>query len=182
MSKPNFEQLYNELLVKYKDLQIQLQSTKLNKGALCSIQGNNYEKQIHEILKNTLINNKKFHTNFELGGSTNKNDLICNYINDMDICIEIKKSNTPDWMQCSLKLDKITNKWKGTPNGKIPKECREKFNELLNNITLFNNNIPPFINKNITYNEWINIKNTTQLWNLTPANVARQMVSNLHNW
>ena len=32
----------------------------------------------------------------------------------IDIPIEIKKSTSPDWMQCSLKYDNNTNKWIGS--------------------------------------------------------------------
>lgn len=39
------------------------------------------------------------------GGCSCKNDIECNMNSIRDISIEIKKSNAPDWMQCSLKYD-----------------------------------------------------------------------------
>ena len=33
---------------------------KKSKGSLCSVSGNNYEKKIHNIIKNCYINNKLF--------------------------------------------------------------------------------------------------------------------------
>ena len=38
----------------------------------------------------------------------------CNLFSDKDIPIEIKKSTSPDWMQCSLKYYNNTNKWIGS--------------------------------------------------------------------
>jgi hypothetical protein len=67
--------------------------------------------EIHNILKFTFLNNKLFHTQNEkdLGGSKSCNDIECNMHSKNDIGIEVKKAKTPDWMQCSLKLNKT--KW-----------------------------------------------------------------------
>jgi hypothetical protein len=61
-------------------------------------------------------------------------------------------------MQCSLKYDNINNKWIGSLNNKIPENAKNIFQNLISSITLFNSKIPPFINNNITHNEWIKIK------------------------
>lgn len=86
---------------------------KLPKGSQCSISGHNYEKKIYNICKKCYINNKPFNTqkDEELAGCSSKNDIECNFIEKKDIGIEIKKSNTPDWMQCSIKYNNKTKKW-----------------------------------------------------------------------
>lgn len=103
------------------------------KGQLCSISGNNYEKSIHNIITKCDINNKKFNTQDikELGGSSSSIDLQCNYINNKDIGIEVKKYNTPDWMQCCIIFDNSTEKWKVTDNKKIPDKSRDIFNNFI---------------------------------------------------
>lgn len=139
----------------------------IKKGSLCSINGYKYEISIYKILKNCEINNKRFNTQEikDLGKSSNNNDIICNFITIKDIPIEIKKYNTPDWMQLTLVYDKNNNKWIGNPNCKIPENSKKIFEAYINNICLFNNKIPPFINNHITYDEWKNIKKTTNDFN-----------------
>jgi hypothetical protein len=82
-----------------------------NKGSNCSKQGKVYEKSVYDIVKCCTIDNKLFNTQKidELGGSSASHDLICIF-NNIEIPIEIKKCNTPDWMQCSLKYDDKNNK------------------------------------------------------------------------
>jgi hypothetical protein len=86
---------------------------KLPKGSMCSISGNNYEKKIYDICKKCNINDKPFNTQNEkdLAGCSNNNDIECDYIKKRDIGIEIKKSKSPDWMQCSIKYNNNTKKW-----------------------------------------------------------------------
>lgn len=128
--------------------------------------GNAYEIQIFNVLKHVKIDYKKFNnqTESELGKSSSKNDIICLF-NEQDIGIEIKKFNTPDWMQCSINIDSSTNNWVGSNKCKIPELCKRLFNELLQDINLFNGMIPPFMKKKITHDEWIKIKNNTIYWN-----------------
>src|SRR3972149_937138 len=108
----------------------ELEHKKLPKGSQCSVSGNNYEKKIHNICKNCDINHKPFNTQKEeeLAGCSSKNDIECNFIEEKDIGIEIKKSKSPDWMQCSIKYNNTTKKWEATKKGKIPIKCRELFN------------------------------------------------------
>lgn len=75
-----------------------------------------WKKTIYNIVKNCYLNNIKFNTQElkELGGSSNKNDIECNYINGKKIGIEIKKSNIPDWMQCCIIYNNKNNKWEIT--------------------------------------------------------------------
>jgi hypothetical protein len=151
-------------------------------GSQCSVSGNNYEKKIHNICKNCDINHKPFNTQKEeeLAGSSSKNDIECNFINEKDIGIEIKKSNTPDWMQCSIKYNNKTNKWIATNKGKIPINCRELFNNLINNINLYDGEIPPFMKKSITHEEWCNIKKETNRWNDKYITIPSDSISKLY--
>lgn len=158
------------------------QHKKLPRGSLCSISGDNYEKKVHNICKNCNINNKQFNTQkeTELGGSSNKNDIECNFNREKDIAIEIKKSKTPDWVQCSIKYNKKSNKWELSKNGKIPIKCRELFYSYINNINLYDGDIPPFMKKPITYEEWIKIKKKTNKWNDKYISIASDCISKLY--
>lgn len=68
-------------------------------------------------------------------------------------------------MQCSLKYDKILKCWHGGEKNKIPNNSKKIFEHIISNIDLFNNKIPPFMEKKITYNEWIEIKKKTTDFN-----------------
>jgi hypothetical protein len=133
------------------------------KGCACSINGKKYELEVYNIVKNCKLNGNDFNTQLEnkLGGCSSKNDIECNMNALNDISIEIKKSNTPDWMQCSLKYDNINKKWVGSLKNKIPDASKKIFEELILEIKLFNGNIPPFMLKDITYEEWVKIKKET---------------------
>ena len=129
--------------------------------------GKKYELDVFNIVSKCLLNDKKFNTQKkeDLGGCNFKNDIECNLFSDKDIPIEIKKSTSPDWMQCSLKYDNNTNKWIGSLKNKIPDNSKKIFENLISSITLFNGNISPFILNNITHEEWINIKKNTNDYN-----------------
>jgi hypothetical protein len=119
------------------------------------------------VVNNCLLNNKKFNTqqSVDLGGSNCINDIQCNYKDKNDIGIEIKKCKTPDWMQCSIKYNIETKLWKSSKNGKIPKESSKIFDDIINNVNLFDNDIPCFMNEKITHEEWTKIKKGTKKWN-----------------
>jgi len=139
------------------------------KGSLCSKEGKKYEKIVYDICKKCKINTLFFNTQneSELAGCNSNHDIICNFMDynnipiPIPIPIEIKKMKTPDWMQCSLKYDKSQNTWLGSEKNKIPNLSKKIFEDLIKNINLFNGKIPPFIEKNITHNEWVNIKKDT---------------------
>lgn len=152
-----------------------------NKGSLCSKNGKKYELIIYEILKKCKINNKLFNTQDikELGGCSNNNDIICNFNDIKDVSIEIKSFNTPDWMQCTLIYE--NNKWLGNPKCKIPKNANIIFTNLIQNIELFNGKIPPFINNNITYNEWKEIKRSTKDFNDIYMKCPNDTIKKLYN-
>ena len=186
----------------------------INKGANCSKEGKKYELEIYNILKNCTYNNIIFNTQLpnQLGGCGAENDLVCNYYdkeNDKNykIGIEVKKINTPDWMQCSLIYDNILNKWTTNFKNKIPLNAKKIFEELLqkiqtksdinnetnidsktdtnlvpkiDNYQLFNNKIPPFLTQNLTHDEWIKIKSETPDFNDVYINIDNNIIKNLY--
>tara|TARA_B110000908_G_C10125087_1_gene389486 strand:- start:83 stop:853 length:771 start_codon:yes stop_codon:yes gene_type:complete len=135
----------------------------MSKGQQCTISGKCYEIVVFNTINTLMYNNYQFTSQLEknLGGSTNGIDLICNYNNKPNIGIEIKKKNTPDWMQCSIKYYEDKKKWCGSEHSKIPVASREIFNNLLKNSILFNNKIPPFVKNRIKHSEWLDIKKNT---------------------
>ena len=137
------------------------------KGAGCSISGKKYELQVYNIVKNSKLNGNTFNTQHEddMGGCSSKNDIECNMLSERDISIEIKKSKTPDWMQCSLKYDNVNKKWIGSSKNKIPEASKKVFEDLISTITLFNGNIPPFMLKDMTHEEWVKTKKETTDYN-----------------
>jgi hypothetical protein len=62
----------------------------------------------------------------ELGGCNSKNDIEC-IMDNVVIPIEIKKSKTPDWTQCSIKYDCESKKWIGSSKNKIPEKSKNIF-------------------------------------------------------
>lgn len=160
----------------------ELTQSKKTKGSQCSASGNQYEKTIYNITTHSYINDKPFNTQNieELAGSSAKNDLECNFIKEKDIGIEAKKSNTPDWMQCSIKYNKESKTWEASKRSKIPPECREMFNNLINNINLYDGEIPPFMERPITHEEWVKIKSETKKWDDVYIDIPSDCISNLY--
>jgi len=155
---------------------------KKSKGSQCSVSGNNYEKKIHNVVKNCHINGKPFNTQKEeeLAGSSSKNDIECNFMNEKDIGIEVKKSNTPDWMQCSIKYNNENNRWEGGEKCKIPNECKEMFNNIIKDVNLYDGEIPPFMKKTITHEEWVTIKKETNKWDDKYIDIPSDSISRLY--
>jgi len=148
----------------------------------CSIEGLKYELQVYNTIKNCCINNKLFNTQNkeDLGGSKYKNDIECNFNSYNDIPIEIKKINAPDWMQCSLKYNEKTQKWLGSAKNKIPLKSKQLFEMLIKDMKLFNGNIPPFMIKNITYDNWREIKNNNHNYNDIYINCPNTTIRDLY--
>ena len=136
-----------------------------NKGSGCSKSGNNYEKKVWNVCKNCkwIGTEKMFNTQSisQLAGSGAGNDIECDYLLQNDVPIEIKRP-TPDWMQCSIEY--ANGKWQGKENSKIPKECREVFNDILSSHVLYDGVVPPFMVGKITHDEWCKIKLETSKW------------------
>lgn len=149
------------------------------KGKLCSVNGNNYEKKIHNVIKNVMFDNNKFtiQKEVDLAGSSCGNDLEC-ILDNKIIGIEAKIYNTPDWMQCSLKYN--NGVWAGSKKGKIPEVSRNIFNNLLNNILIFNGKIPPFINKKYTYKQWVSIKKKTNDWDDNYIDIPNDTIKKMY--
>jgi hypothetical protein len=160
----------------------ELTHLKKLKGSQCSVEGNNYEKKIHNVIKHCNINNKLFNTqkDDELAGSSSKNDIECNFITEKDIAIEVKKYNTPDWMQCSIKYNNKNKRWEATKKGKNPDECRKLFNKSINETTLYNGEIPPFMEKSITHEEWVKLKTETKKWDDIYIDIPSDYISKLY--
>lgn len=152
------------------------------KGSGCSINGKKYELEVYNVVKKSKLNGKLFNTQNEdeLGGCSSKNDIECNMNSIKDISIEIKKSKTPDWMQCSLQYDNTNKKWIGSSKNKIPEASKKMFEDLISTLTLFNGNIPPFMLKDITHEEWIKIKNETTDFNDTYIDCPSDTIMKLY--
>ena len=133
-----------------------------SKGAGCSISGKKYELEVYNVVKKCKLNGHDFNNQneYELGGCNSKNDIEC-IMGSITIPIEIKKIKSPDWMQCSLKYDSVSEKWRGSPKNKIPEKSKKIFEELISNKKLFNGKIPPFMVKDITHQEWLECKKNT---------------------
>lgn len=152
----------------------------MKKGSLCSVNGGNYEKEILNILHKTILNNKQFNTQTEdeLGGSTICNDLLCNFNSYKDLGIEVKICNSPDWVQCSLVYD--NKQWKTSPKSKLSPEIRNIFNNFIQNIELYNGKIPPFMEKQLTHQEWLDIKKETNQWNDVYIDIPQDVIRTLY--
>lgn len=155
------------------------QKATKKKGRQCSINGNNYEKKIHNVIKNATFGNSKFTIQKEsdLAGSRCGNDLECIF-NEKIIGIEAKIFNTPDWMQCSLKPN--NGVWASSKKGKIPELSRNIFDNLLKNIIIFDGKIPPFFDKKHTHEQWVSIKKKTNDWNDCYIDIPSDTIKNIY--
>lgn len=179
------EDLKAQLIVKNReidDLYELLERSIEPKGARCSLNGKLYERAVHSIIKNYSINGTPFNTQNEneLGGSSSKNDIQCNFNKPYDTGIEIKKCKSPDWMQCVINLDNDKKIWKPS-TGKNPKACTDIFRELINGLILYNGDVPPFVNKDFTHDEWIQEKNQTDKWNDVYFDIPSDTIRKLYS-
>jgi hypothetical protein len=174
------ESLKREIELLKKEIEY-LKGKPLN-GSQCLVNGHNYEKKIHNITKNSYIMDKPFNTQKEeeLGRSSSKNDIECNFDEEKDIGIEAKKYNTPDWMQCSIKYNTETKSWEASKKGKNLLKCREIFNNIINNINLYDGKIPPFMENPITHEEWVKIKSETNKWNDNYIDIPSDTIARLY--
>jgi len=154
------------------------------RGQSCSISGANYEKQIHDVLKKCFINGRPFNTQSEnqLGGSSPKNDIVCNFNSLNDIGIEAKKCKTPDWMQCTVHFDESNKQWIPNPNGKNPEKARNIFKNIMQNVSLFGGQIPIFSGqKKVTHEEWVKIKSESDTWNDYYTSIPNDTIRRLYH-
>jgi hypothetical protein len=83
-------------------------------------------------------------------------------------------------MQSSIKFNNDTKKWEVT-KGKNPKKCRKIFNNLINNINLYDGDVPPFFMRKITHKEWKKIKEKTDKWNDVYFDIPPDTISKLYS-
>lgn len=154
----------------------------IGRGASCSVEGKKYENVIYNIVKKCDLNNNKFNTQFEyeLGGCNSQNDIECNLFENNDIPIEIKKMNTPDWMQSSLHYNEERMRWTGSVKNKIPEKSKVIFEEIISNISLFNGKIPPFMLRDMTHDKWVKIKKETNDYNDTYIDCPNDTIKKLY--
>ena len=137
---------------------------------------------MYNIVKKCKLNNNDFNiqTADELGGCNSKNDIEC-IMGSVKIPIEIKKIKTPDWMQCSLQYDYVSKKWIGSSKNKIPEKSKKIFEELISTTILFYEKIPPFMVKDITHEEWIQIKKETNDFNDIYLDCPKNTIQKLYS-
>jgi hypothetical protein len=180
------ETKYHQLKSKYDALVVRLhtlENASPVKGAGCSKSGSLYAHIVFNIVSKTIsvADDRYLNTQevSELAGSTSGHDLVCDWNKKRDIPIEIKKSKTPDWMQCVIHYDQKRMRWIGSKRCKIPIRAREYYERLLGDITLFDGDIPPFVTSKLSYEEWIKIKASTSIFDDCyvdiPSNVIRKL-------
>jgi hypothetical protein len=54
------------------------------------------------------------------------------------------------------------------------------FNNLINNINLYNGDVPPFIKKSITHEEWLKLKSETNQWKDHYIDIPSDTISRLY--
>ena len=125
-------------------------------GKLASTAGQNYEEEIHALLKNTLYlksDTEKFHFNSqkvgELGchNAATLHDITCNSsaANSKDVGIEVKKANARDWVHCHLKYDTATKKIVCPNDTPVRMIFCELFEQLQKKFVLFGGKVPTFL-------------------------------------
>jgi hypothetical protein len=181
VEEQEWEAEYNKLM-KISNATMCAEEEHKNKGALCSVSGGNYEKKIYKVVQQCNINGVKFNTQpeEELGGSSSNNDVECNYTGSRDIGIEAKKYKTPDWMQCSIIYNEETKKWEGSKKCKIPPKSRDIFIQLIKDYNIFDGDIPPFMQKPITHEEWLQIKKDTKKWDDQYFDISNDIIRKLY--
>jgi len=131
------------------------------RGAGCSASGNKYELDIAGVCRQVRSPHISIPLSTavesELGGSGSGTDIHLNWKADKDIGCEAKHGSTPDWMQMSLKRTQ-DGKWVSSKRAKISPECRGIFENIIGGLNLYSGKIPPFMDRKITYEEWIIIK------------------------
>jgi hypothetical protein len=138
---------------------------------ICSINGKAYECKIWE---NCMKLKTKYNENFcnitknQLGGCSNRHDIVC-YYNKKPVNIEIKKHNSPDWSQ--MTLYPVKDKWRAKNNSKVSLMTKKLFEKIINQKK--NISIPKIFFNNLNHNE-LNIfrkKNFKDIYINCPSNV-----------
>lgn len=157
-----FPEIKEDLLLKIYEKSIEIY--KKSRGSICVASGIKYEKTIWNICSNIKVISENIPfciiKQTELGNSSNANDIVCNYVNNVKIPIEIKKSKTPDWMQLSIKPD-VKNVWRSFGKNKITENSKNILGNIIDGTKIFNDKIPPFLIKNMTHENWTIVKSNT---------------------
>jgi hypothetical protein len=172
-------------VIKQSKYQINLIEKKYihdSRGRKSAQAGQEYELKVWNVVNKLLFNDIIFNTQkeTEIAGFSNKNDIECNFDNETKIGIELKKSSTPDWMQCGIKYDFDSKSWYIPDKGKIPTKCKQIFRDLLKNMILFEGGVPPFINNKITHSQWVKIKSSTKQWNDMYIDIPSHTIRDLY--
>lgn len=83
-------------------------------------------------------------------------------------------------MQCSIKFDKNTNSWQPTKKSKNPPKCSVIFMGLINNLNIYTDDIPPFMKKSITHEEWVKSKAESCKWNDIYIDIPSDTIAKLY--
>lgn len=132
----------------------------VRKGQKCSISGTNYELRIQSVLNEAAFEGRRIVCN-GIGGSSGANDVSFAVEKLGTIGIEAKKSGAPDWMQCSLYYDQLSQTWStqySKGKTKIPKESCEIFDNIIGKQCLWQGRVPSFMSRKVTYEEWMREK------------------------
>lgn len=129
------------------------------RGAKCSINGKKYEERVANVCNSlkSVYQDVPLNTQSisELGGCTSGQDLYLNYKSINDIGVEVKRI-TPDWMQMSIRPDNNGN-WSSSGRTKIPHDSKTIFESYISSTEF---PVPPFLDRDITYEEWERIEDT----------------------
>ena len=155
-------------------------STK-KKGAGASVSGKRYEIIV---AKNCALYKSPFldipfntQKEDELGGCGSGVDIRLNWKDIGDVSVEAK-CPTPDWMQ--MKLHKTESGWIGSTNCKIPEQSRLLLDSYLKGVELFGGDIPPFLLRALTYEEWTNVKKVSGKFEDHYVACSNDTISNLY--
>lgn len=144
------------------------------KGSKSSINGSMYEKNIHSNIKYSLYKNEPLNSQHrnKLGGSSSGPDIKLDH-NGISYFLEIKNNIYTDYGQASI--DKINNEWKSKSGNKV-------FDNLLRELVIFDDKTPYFINNNITYYEFIKIKNASDYnFNDIKIKIPKDSIANFYD-
>lgn len=111
-------------------------------------------------------------------GSTAGIDITIQYGDD-EIGIECKKK-IAEGMQLSLQFDKITGTWRSGGKNKIPHAAKELFEKNIDNMNIFNGNVPIFMNEKVTHDEWLHIKKNSSDFSDHRIPCSKDLISKMY--
>lgn len=151
-------------------------------GDICRVSGRNYEEKVWQVVSSTIQTEtgEPFNqqSREDLGGEY---DLECNW-NRTDIPMEIKKLSAPDWVQCTLRWDSSTRRWCISTNSSIPQAVKEVYQNFvdIHGSKLFRGEIPPFLMRPISWNEWVSIKTSNSCFRDMYFEAPNDTIAKIH--